>query len=78
MTSAALSGGGFVTAPPQSVGDELPAASQSTLLLQKKKEMAEVQQQLDRKKDEFRQRMQRGQEKEVELAAKEKLVKSRT
>ena len=42
MASAALSGGGFVTAPPQSVGDELPAASQSTLLLQKKKEMAEV------------------------------------
>ena len=75
MTSAALSGGGFVTAPPQSVGDELPAASQSTLLLQKKKEMAEVQQQLDRKKDEFRQRMQRCQEKEVELAAKQEGLK---
>ena len=41
---AALSGSGFVTAPPTlpSLGDELPASSQSTLLLQKKKEMAEV------------------------------------
>ena len=37
--------------------------------------MAEVQQQLDRKKDEFRQRMQRCQEKEVELAAKQEGLK---
>lgn len=55
--------------------DDLPAASQSTLLLQKKKEMAEVQQQLDRKKDEFRQRMERCQEKEVDLAAKQEHIK---
>lgn len=70
--SAALTGSGFVTAPP---ADELPTASQSTLLLQKKKEMAEVQQQLDRKKDEFRQRMQRCQEKEVDLAARQEAIK---
>jgi len=70
---ATLSGGGFVTAPPQA--DELPTSSQSTLLLEKKKEMAEVQQQLDRKKEEFRQRMQRCQEKEVELAAKQEAIK---
>merc|ERR1711907_510706 len=35
----------------------------------------EVQQQLDRKKEEFRQRMQRCQEKEVELAAKQEQIK---
>merc|ERR1719440_2183335 len=68
--SAAISGG-FVTQPP----DDLPTASQSTLLLQKRKEMQEVQQQLDRKKEEFRARMQRCQEKEVELAAKQEAIK---
>ena len=56
-----LSGEAFMTQPP----DDLPTASQSTLLLQKRKEMQEVQQQLDRKKEEFRVRMQRYQEKEV-------------
>ena len=35
----------------------------------------QVQQQLDQKKDEFRQRMQRCQEKEVELAAKQEAIK---
>merc|ERR1719440_2088988 len=68
--SAAL-GGAFVTQPP----DDLPTASQSTLLLQKRKEMAEVQQQLDRKKEEFRARMQRCQEKEVDLAARQEDIK---
>merc|ERR1719440_764016 len=68
--SAAISGG-FVTQPP----DDLPAASQSTLLLQKRKEMQEVQQQLDRKKEEFRARMQRCQEKEVDLAARQEDIK---
>ena len=58
-----------------SLADDIPTASQSTLLLQKKKEMAEVQQQLDRKKEEFRMRMQRCQEKEVELAAKQEALK---
>merc|ERR1719424_781868 len=66
-----LSGEAFMTQPP----DDLPTASQSTLLLQKRKEMAEVQQQLDRKKDEFRQRMQRCQEKEVDLAARQEDIK---
>ena len=70
---AMLTGGGFVTAP--HLEDELPTASQSTLLLQKKKDMAEVQQQLDRKKEEFRLRMQRCQEKEVDLAAKQEKIK---
>ncbi|KAL3911044.1 MAG: hypothetical protein SGPRY_008843, partial [Prymnesium sp.] len=70
--AAAISSAGFVTQPPS---DELPSASQSTLLLQKKKEMGEVQQQLDRKKEEFRQRMQRCQEKEVDLAAKQEHIK---
>lgn len=69
--SAMLDGGGFVTQPP----DDLPTASQSTLLLQKKKEMAEVQQQLERKKEEFRARMQRCQEKEVDLAARQEDIK---
>ena len=69
--SAMLTGGGFVTQPP----DDLPTASQSTLLLQKKKEMAEVQQQLERKKEEFRARMQRCQEKEVDLAARQEDIK---
>ena len=59
----------------QAEADDIPAASQSTLLLQKKKEMAEVQQQLDRKKEEFRMRMQRCQEKEVELASKQEALK---
>ena len=70
--------GTFVTAVPgaqSSLADDIPTASQSTLLLQKKKEMAEVQQQLDRKKEEFRMRMQRCQEKEVELAAKQEGLK---
>ena len=66
-----LSDGAFVTAVPE----ELPTASQSTLLLQKRKEMQEVQQQLDRKKEEFRARMQRCQEKEVDLAAKQEDIK---
>jgi hypothetical protein len=61
-----------VTQPPES---ELPTASQSTLLLQKRKEMQEVQQQLDRKKEEFRARMQRCQEKEVDLAARQEDIK---
>jgi hypothetical protein len=69
--SAMLTGGGFVTQPP----DDVPTASQSTLLLQKKKEMAEVQQQLERKKEEFRARMQRCQEKEVDLAARQEDIK---
>ena len=55
--------------------DDIPTASQSTLLLQKKKEMAEVQQQLDRKKEEFRMRMQQCQEKEMELAGKQEQLK---
>lgn len=55
--------------------DDIPTASQSTLLLQKKKEMAEVQQQLDRKKEEFRMRMQECQEKEMELAGKQEQLK---
>jgi hypothetical protein len=67
----ALVSGAFVTQPP----DELPTASQSTLLLQKRKEMQEVQQQLDRKKEEFRARMQRCQEKEVDLAARQEDIK---
>ena len=67
-----ISASGFVTQPPD--GD-LPVASQSTLLLQKKKEMNEVQQQLDRKKEEFRARMQRCQEKEVDLAARQEDIK---
>ena len=67
-----ISAAGFVTQPPQ---EDLPTASQSTLLLQKKKEMAEVQQQLDRKKEEFRARMQRCQEKEVDLAARQEDIK---
>ena len=62
-----------MTQPP--TNDDLPTASQSTLLLQKKKEMAEVQQQLDRKKEEFMQRMQRCHEKEVDLAAKQEHIK---
>ena len=66
-----LGGETFVTQPP----DELPTASQSTLLLQKRKEMQEVQQQLDRKKEEFRARMQRCQEKEVDLAARQEDIK---
>ena len=68
----------FVTAVPGQAGelaDDIPTASQSTLLLQKKKEMAEVQQSLDRKKEEFRLRMQKCQEKEVELAAKQEGLK---
>jgi len=73
---ATLGSTGFITQiGQQSLVDDLPASSQSTLLLQKKKEMAEVQQQLDRKKDEFRQRMQRCQEKEVDLAAKQEAIK---
>jgi len=60
-----------MTQPP----DDLPTASQSTLLLQKRKEMQEVQQQLDRKKEEFRARMQRCQEKEVDLAARQEDIK---
>ena len=55
--------------------DDIPTASQSTLLLQKKKEMAEVQQQLDRKKEEFRVRMQQCQEKEMGLAGKQEQLK---
>jgi hypothetical protein len=41
---AALTGSGFVTAPPgvDAMDAELPPSSQSTLLLQKKKDMAEV------------------------------------
>ncbi len=66
-----ITGSGFVTQPP----DDLPQASQSTLLLQKLKEMAEVQQQLDRKKEEFRTRMQRCQEKEVGLASRQEDIK---
>ena len=62
---------GFITQPPE----DLPTASQSTLLLQKGKEMQEVQQQLDRKKEEFRARMQRCQEKEVDLAARQEDIK---
>ena len=62
---------GFITQPPE----DLPTASQSTLLLQKRKEMQEVQQQLDRKKEEFRARMQRCQEKEVDLAARQEDIK---
>ena len=62
---------GFATAPPE----DLPTASQSTLLLQKRKEMQEVQQQLDRKKEEFRARMQRCQEREVDLAARQEDIK---
>lgn len=67
-----ITGSGFVTQPPL---DDLPQASQSTLLLQKLKEMAEVQQQLDRKKEEFRSRMQRCQEKEVALASRQEDIK---
>ena len=67
-----ISSSGFVTQPPD---NDLPVASQSTLLLQKKKEMQEVQQQLDRKKEEFRSRMQRCQEKEVDLAARQEDIK---
>lgn len=51
--------------------------SQSTLLLQKKKEMMDVQQQLDRKKEECRKRMQRCQIKEVELATRQEQLKER-
>ena len=69
----------FVTEVPgqlsQDQADDIPTASQSTLLLQKKKEMAEVQQQLDRKKEEFRMRMQQCQEKEMELAGKQEQLK---
>lgn len=41
---ATLTGSGFVTAPPgvAAMDAELPPSSQSTLLLQKKKDMAEV------------------------------------
>jgi hypothetical protein len=69
----------FVTEVPgqlaQDQAGDIPPASQSTLLLQKKKEMAEVQQQLDRKKEEFRMRMQQCQEKEMELAGKQEQLK---
>lgn len=51
--------------------------SQSTLLLQKKKEMMDVQQQLDRKKDEYRQRMQACQERELELSSKQDQLRDR-
>merc|ERR1712054_268998 len=56
---------------------QVSQTSQSTLLLQKKKEMMDVKQDLDRKKEEFRMRMQRCQEKEVELAAKQEQLKER-
>eukprot|EP00741_Cyanophora_paradoxa_P008900 tig00001408_g8616.t1 len=49
--------------------------SQSTLLLQKKKEMAEVQEELDRKKEEFKERMRRCQAKEEELAKKQQQIR---
>lgn len=75
---SSIMSGTFVTAvsgAQSSLADDIPTASQSTLLLQKKKEMAEGQQQLDRKKEEFRMRMQRCQAKEVELAAKQEGLK---
>eukprot|EP00736_Rhodelphis_marinus_P008055 Rmarinus@m.21104 len=55
-------------------GQQMPT-SQSTLLLQKKKEMAEVQEELDRKKDEVRERMRKCQQKEEELARKQEQIR---
>lgn len=49
--------------------------SQSTLLLQKKKEMNEVQMKLDRKREEFNERMQRCQQKELELAGRQQNIR---
>eukprot|EP00276_Gloeochaete_wittrockiana_P002810 CAMPEP_0184671828 /NCGR_PEP_ID=MMETSP0308-20130426/85733_1 /TAXON_ID=38269 /ORGANISM="Gloeochaete witrockiana, Strain SAG 46.84" /LENGTH=311 /DNA_ID=CAMNT_0027119029 /DNA_START=72 /DNA_END=1004 /DNA_ORIENTATION=+ len=50
-------------------------SSQSTLLLQKKKEMCQVQDELDRKKDEFKERMRLCQEKEKELFGKQQALR---
>eukprot|EP00002_Diphylleia_rotans_P034398 TRINITY_DN7380_c0_g1_i1.p1 TRINITY_DN7380_c0_g1~~TRINITY_DN7380_c0_g1_i1.p1 ORF type:complete len:328 (+),score=100.08 TRINITY_DN7380_c0_g1_i1:57-1040(+) len=49
--------------------------SQSTLLLQKKKEMMEIQAMLDKKRDEFNNRMQQCQQKEIELAARQQQIR---
>lgn len=49
--------------------------SQSTVLLQKKKKMQEVQQELDRKKIEYEQRMRKCKEKETELAEKQEKIR---
>lgn len=48
--------------------------SQSTVLLQKRKKMQEVQTELDRKKAEFEERMRRCKAKEMELASKQKKI----
>ncbi|KAJ3343510.1 hypothetical protein HDU93_008169 [Gonapodya sp. JEL0774] len=50
---------------------------QSTLLLAKKREMLEVQQQLDEKRAEFNHRMQDCREKQEELMAKQKQIRER-
>eukprot|EP00241_Pyramimonas_parkeae_P012483 CAMPEP_0114264436 /NCGR_PEP_ID=MMETSP0058-20121206/23203_1 /TAXON_ID=36894 /ORGANISM="Pyramimonas parkeae, CCMP726" /LENGTH=298 /DNA_ID=CAMNT_0001381105 /DNA_START=310 /DNA_END=1203 /DNA_ORIENTATION=+ len=49
--------------------------SQSTVLLQKKKKMKEVQQELDRKKLEYEQRMRKCKEKEQDLAEKQEKIR---
>jgi uncharacterized protein YlxW (UPF0749 family) len=64
-------------APRAESPDDVTQTSQSTLLLLKKKEMMEVQIQLDRKKDECRRRMQRCLEHELELASKQNMLKDR-
>mmetsp|Transcript_9226 Transcript_9226/g.30446 ORF Transcript_9226/g.30446 Transcript_9226/m.30446 type:complete len:313 (+) Transcript_9226:120-1058(+) len=51
------------------------STSQSTVLLQKKKKMQEVQSELDRKKREYDQRMKRCKEKENELAEKQEKIR---
>lgn len=49
--------------------------SQSTVLLQKKKKMQEVQAELDRKKHEYQLRMRKCKEKEAELSAKQEKIR---
>mmetsp|Transcript_8955 Transcript_8955/g.15347 ORF Transcript_8955/g.15347 Transcript_8955/m.15347 type:complete len:316 (+) Transcript_8955:368-1315(+) len=51
------------------------STSQSTVLLQKKKRMQEVQSELDRKKLEYKQRMKKCSEKEQELAEKQARIR---
>eukprot|EP00959_Pyramimonas_sp_CCMP1952_P413590 8666179-Pyramimonas_sp.AAC.1 len=51
------------------------STSQSTVLLQKKKRMQEVQQELDRKKQEYKLRMNKCNEKEQELAEKQARIR---
>uniref|UniRef100_A0A6V2N9C0 DUF4200 domain-containing protein n=1 Tax=Emiliania huxleyi TaxID=2903 RepID=A0A6V2N9C0_EMIHU len=73
--SVALLSDGFVTAPAVEEDEEAVPLSQSTQLLQRKKEMAAVQLELDKKKDEFLSRMRRCTEREEELAERQDAIK---